>query len=80
MHWQWLGTEAKFGRAAIENPSGADRDLQLESAGPEIVKLWGLNGPLRPKNRLEKLGGFTPHLFQWVLRYGFEEEKLPRTG
>ena len=36
-------------------------------AGPEIVELGGLNGPFLPQNPLEKVGGFAPHLFQWVL-------------
>ncbi len=37
-------------------------------AGPEIVYFGGLNSPLLPQNSLEKMGGFAPHLFQWVLR------------
>ncbi len=40
----------------------------VSSLGPDIADLWGLNGPLLPQNPLEKLGGFAPHLFQWVLR------------
>ncbi len=36
-------------------------------AGQEIVDLGNLNGPLLLRNPLEKVGGFAPHLFQWVL-------------
>ena len=38
-------------------------------AGLEIVDFEGLNGPLLPQNPPEKVGGFAPHRFQWVLRY-----------
>ncbi len=37
-------------------------------AGPEIVDLGGLNGPLVPENPLEKVGGEAPYLFQWAWR------------
>ncbi len=39
-------------------------------AGPEIVDRWGLNGHLLPQNPLEKVGGFAPHLFEWVFADG----------
>ncbi len=48
------------------------QDLSLSPVsglGPEIVDGEGLNGPLLPKKTLEKVGGFAPHLFQWVLRW-----------
>ena len=37
---------------------------------PKIVGFRGLNGPLLPQNPLEKVGGFAPHLLQWVWRSG----------
>jgi hypothetical protein len=33
-----------------------------------LVVLPGRNNPLHPQNPLEKVGGFAPLLFQWVLR------------
>ncbi len=42
----------------------------IELPGLKIDDLWGrLNGPHLPQNPLEKVGGFDPHLFQWILRY-----------
>ncbi len=38
-------------------------------AGTEIVDFQGVNGPLLPQSPLEKVGGFAPQLFQWVLRW-----------
>ncbi len=37
-------------------------------AGPEIVNLGGPKRPPPTQNPLEKVGGFAPHLFRWVLR------------
>ncbi len=39
------------------------------TSGPEIFHFWGLHGLLLPQNSLEKVGGFAPRLFQWVLRW-----------
>ena len=39
------------------------------ASGLEIVDFCDLNGPVLPQNPLEKVGGFAPHLFQWVLRW-----------
>ncbi len=35
--------------------------------GPEIVGCGGLSGPLLPGNLSKKVGGFAPHLFQWLI-------------
>jgi hypothetical protein len=44
--------------------------LRNRSSGPEIVHFGGSKRPFLLQNQLEKVGGFAPHHFQWVLRYG----------
>ncbi len=42
--------------------------LLNNASGPEVVDLWGLDGPLPPQNPLEKVRGEARRLFQWALR------------
>ncbi len=43
-------------------------ELRNIASGPGIVCFCGLHGPLLPQNTSEKVKGFAPDIFQWVLR------------
>ncbi len=47
---------------------GDQRSLRsyFKTLEPEIIDLGCRNGPFLAKNTFEKVGGFAPHLFEWV--------------
>ncbi len=68
MSEQWTAEEQGRSKDGVSKKGIIYFRLHNRVSGPEIVYLGGLNGPLRPQNPLENVGGEAFHLFRCVLR------------